>query len=245
MTDADPFAHHPELRDKIVDVSEAAYYRRISVESFFGDRPDLTWVAALMYSDAAREALRAQTLSRHPGGDLWVFAYGSLMWNPALYFAEVRRAHVAGYARQFSLKDIYGARGTREVPGLMAALDREPGGAGCDGLAFRIAAERVETETEVLWRREMIGPGYEAVFVEAALEDRTVRALTFVADHGTDMIDASLSFDEQVEMIARGEGFLGTSHDYLVNVVDNLRTLGIHDPACEALLDAVEAARAR
>lgn len=240
MAVTDPFAHHPELRDKIVDASEAEFYRNFSVETMFGDRPELKWVADLMYPDAVREAKRGRALAGHEG-DLWVFAYGSLMWNPALYFAEVHRAHVPGYARQFTLMDIYGARGTREVPGLQAALDT---GDGCDGLAFRIEAGRVEDETEVLFRREMIGPGYLAVFVGALIEGQEVRALTFVADHATDIIDADLGFDDQVRMIATGEGFLGTSHEYLANVVRNLRALGIRDPACEALLSAVEAARA-
>lgn len=240
MAVTDPFAHHPELRDKIVDASEAEFYRAFSVETVFGDRPDLKWVADQMYSDDVREAKRAEVLAEHEG-DLWVFAYGSLMWNPALYFAEVRRAHVPGYARQFTLMDIYGGRGTREVPGLQAALDA---GGGCDGLAFRIEAARVEEETEVLFRREMIGPGYLAVFVEAQIGAERVPALTFVADHATDIIDADLGFDDQVRMIATGEGFLGTSYEYLANVVRNLRALGIRDTACEALLSAVEAARA-
>lgn len=57
-----------------------------------------------------------------------MFAHGSLMWDPAIDFAEVRRAWLPGHARRFILCDIHGARGTRDAPGLMAALDR---GDGC------------------------------------------------------------------------------------------------------------------
>jgi hypothetical protein len=45
-----------------------------------------------MYDDATREAHSARkTLEGHEG-DLWIFGYGSLIWDPALEFAEVRRA---------------------------------------------------------------------------------------------------------------------------------------------------------
>jgi hypothetical protein len=83
----------------------------------------------------ARSAPRA-ALEGHEG-DLWVFGYGSLIWDPALEFAEVRRAFAPNHRRRFILEDIYGGRGTPNGPGLMAALDD---GDGCNGLCFRIAA---------------------------------------------------------------------------------------------------------
>ena len=40
-----------------------------------------------------REASLKQALARYaPGEEAWIFAYGSLMWNPALEFAEPRPA---------------------------------------------------------------------------------------------------------------------------------------------------------
>ena len=92
----DPFAHHPELRDKIEDPAEATFYRNFSVETLFADKPELHWVLDLLHSDETREEIRRAALAQHPGGDLWVFGYGSLMWNPAFHFAEVRRATLPG-----------------------------------------------------------------------------------------------------------------------------------------------------
>src|SRR6056297_844990 len=151
----DPFVHHPELRDRIAD-AETSFFRTFRAEDLVAQEPELRdWV----YPEARREALRAEALAGH-SGDLWVFGYGSLMWNPALRFAEVRRAHVARHARRLILVEFRGGRGTKEAPGLMATLDT---GDGCDGLAFRIAAADVETETDILFQREMLAPGYLAL----------------------------------------------------------------------------------
>lgn len=78
------------------------------------------------------------------------------MWNPALRFAGVRRAHVADHARRLILVEYRGGRGTMEALGLMATLDV---GGGCDGPAFRIVAADLETETDILFKREMLAPG--------------------------------------------------------------------------------------
>ena len=148
------------------------------------------------------------------------------MWDPALRFAEVRRAFAAGHERRFILMDEKGGRGTKEAPGLMAALDT---GDGCEGLAFRIREEDVETETEVLFRREAIGPGYLATFVPVRIAGEDTSALTFLADHDYPDIRGDIARSEQVRCIATGAGFLGTSREYLANIVDHFGHLGIED----------------
>jgi glutathione-specific gamma-glutamylcyclotransferase len=120
----DPFVHHPELRGRIAD-AETSFHRSFSVEALVARKPALrNWV----HSDSRRETIRSEALAGH-SGDLWIFGYGSLMWNPALRFAEVRRAHVAGHARRLILVDTRGGRGTKEAPGLFATLDA---GEGCE-----------------------------------------------------------------------------------------------------------------
>lgn len=232
----DPFAHHPELRDRIAD-PETSFFRTLTVEGLLRSNPELGHLRGWVFSDMRREAIRREALRGH-SGDLWVFAYGSLMWDPAIRFADVRRAHAPHHERQFILRDTKGARGTQEAPGMMAALDA---GGGCDGLAFRISADNVDTETEILFRREMIGPGYHAVFIEADIGEEAICALTFLADHGSPDIHPDISRSDQVRHIATGKGFLGTSRQYLVNVVDHFRHLGIVDRHCADLLVEVDA----
>lgn len=233
--DLDPFRHHPGLRGRIAD-PETSFFRTITTESVAAMIEARGGSAQAFHPDDVREALRHATLSGHDGGDLWVFAYGSLMWDPGLRFTQVRRAHVADHARRFILRDTEGGRGTRDAPGLMAALDRDPGGPGCDGLAFRIAAGHVEDETRILWQRELIGPAYDAAFVTAQTAAGPVRAVTFVADHAAPMIASDLTHAEQVHLIATGAGFLGTSLEYLTRIADQFDRLGIADPHVATLM---------
>ncbi|MDA4845606.1 gamma-glutamylcyclotransferase [Hoeflea poritis] len=230
------FAHHPELRDKIADPMRS-FMRGLTVEMLVERYPELEAALEWVHSDDEREETRARTLSERDDGDLWVFAYGSLMWDPALRFAEVRRCSIAGYARRFILMDDKGGRGSPDAPGLMAALDE---GTGCEGLAFRIAADDIDTETEILWRREMIGPGYEPRFITARIGTDNVEALAFVANHAADVIRPELSRAQQIRYIAHGSGFLGTSHSYLQKIVSQLNVLNIHDPDCARLLKDVD-----
>lgn len=232
----DPFHHHPELRSVIAD-PQTSFFRTFTI-SVLAEKLQEFGVPQWWHSDEAREAMRRQTLSGHQNKDLWVFAYGSLMWDPAFEFAEVRRAYLPGYTRQFILKDIYGARGTADAPGLMAALDK---GSGCEGLAFRITRDKVEKETEVLWRRELVGPAYVATFAEAQVGSHQITALTFVADHSAELIDPTLSREEQARFIATGIGFAGSSMDYLRNIQRKFAVLNVTDEEVDALLREAQA----
>jgi cation transport protein ChaC len=229
----DPYVHHPELRGRIAN-PETSLFRTFRAEDLVVQEPHLRdWV----YPEARRAAIRAEALAGH-AGDLWIFGYGSLMWNPALRFAEVRRAHVPDHARRLILVEYRGGRGTKEAPGLMATLDA---GDGCDGLAFRIAAADVETETDILFQREMLAPGYLARFVPARIGEEEVRVLTFLADHDVPDVRPDLTREEQVRYIAHGAGDLGTSRDYLASIVDHVSLLGIADDHCTDLLCEVDA----
>lgn len=235
--DPDPFSCHPELRYEIIDPAHS-FFRTFATRDLATRMKALGSSSKWWHSDEKREAMRVRTLVDRRHDDLWVFAYGSLMWDPGFRFAEVRRAHVPGYARRFILKDTFGGRGTREAPGLMAALDKGP---GCDGVLFRIARENLEEETQILWRREQAGPAYIATFVEAIVGSQAVAALTFVADHDAEAIDANLTREDQIRFLATGAGVLGSSVDYLRNIEKKFAALGIRDDDVAKLLRDAEA----
>jgi glutathione-specific gamma-glutamylcyclotransferase len=226
----DPFARHPELRNLITD-PERSNKRSLKPQAVPSPQPK-QGLDEFLRPPEQREALRHATLGGFEG-DLWVFGYGSLMWDPGFRFVELRRAHVADHACRFILKDIYGARGTRERPGLMAALDHGP---DCDGLVFRIAAADVAVETEVLWNREMSGNAYHAVFLMAETIEGPVRALAFTADHSSPAIVGEITRAEQVEFIATGAGFFGSSLDYLKNIAAHFAAFGIVDAEVSGLM---------
>src|SRR5260370_688544 len=127
-----------------------------------------------------RHQLRLQQAARYqPGDEAWVFAYGSLMWNPALEFAEAQPCKVDGWRRSFCFWMPLG-RGTPELPGLMLALER---GGECEGIAYRLAPDQVRSELAILWNREMLAGVYQPCWVPTRLRDgRIVTAVTLVID---------------------------------------------------------------
>jgi cation transport protein ChaC len=184
-----------------------------------------------------REASLRQALTHHaPGAEVWVFAYGSLMWNPALEFAESSTCVVQGWHRSFCFWTPLG-RGTPELPGLMLALER---GGSCEGIAYRLAPEQVKSELAILWNREMLAGYYQPQWVPATLRDgRTVTAVTFEVDAGHCQYCGDLPIERQAHHIAFAEGRRGACRDYLANTAAHARALGIHDPYIEDMVARV------
>lgn len=189
-------------------------------------------------SDEAREASRVQTLAaRAPGSDIWVFGYGSLMWNPALDVSESLTATIHGFERCFCLALILG-RGTPEAPGLMLALAE---GGQCTGVAHRIDAAKVESETRVLWMREMLSGAYRPAWVTAQTAAGPVQAVTFVINTTHERYVPPAPLAAQAETIARAAGPSGSNRDYLYRCRGELAARGVADPYVEALFSAVTA----
>ena len=184
-----------------------------------------------------RAAMRRDTLGNIGAKDLWVFAYGSLMWNPAMHTVERRSGLIHGYHRRFCLLMV-GGRGTIERPGLMLGLDR---GGSCRGIVWRIAAAEVASETEILWRRELLSDGYVSRWVTAHTPQGPVRAITFVANRDQHRYVRDMESSEVVRMMATAEGRLGRARDYLYNTVLHLDELGVADGPMHRLLEAVDA----
>ena len=155
------------------------------------------------------------------GEDLWLFGYGSLMWNPAIAVSESRVVRVKDHTRRFCLTLSLG-RGIPEKPGLMLALDHEPG-AVCAGIAHRILNRDLDSETKILWYREMISGAYNAQWLKGEFTDGTgVRMLSFVVRRDHARYEHHLAPSELVRRIAESEGVLGTNRDYLYHTVEFL-----------------------
>ncbi|MCW5734241.1 MAG: gamma-glutamylcyclotransferase [Enhydrobacter sp.] len=184
-----------------------------------------------------RAASLKDAMSRYaPGDEAWIFAYGSLMWNPALDYAESSPSRVEGWHRSFCFWTPLG-RGTPEFPGLMLALER---GGACEGIAYRLAPEQVESELAILWNREMLGNVYRPQWVPARLRDgRTVTAVTFEIDPEHCQYCGGLPVETQARHMAFAEGRRGSSRDYLANTAAHARALGIHDAYIEDMVRRV------
>lgn len=168
---------------------------------------------------------------------LWVFAYGSLMWNPGFHFDEVRRARLPGFARRFALSTTIG-RGTPDCPGLVLTLQRDTGN-DCQGLAFRIPCALVEAESRLLWRREMITGAYCPILLPLHTPQGTVQALVLTANTTHPHHRGDLSMQATAATIARASGRIGSNRDYLHQLVAQCDVLGIADGYVQALVTQV------
>jgi cation transport protein ChaC len=191
-----------------------------------------------LMTDAEIQMSLATMLAARPAhGPTWVFAYGSLMWNPAFEFVERRVGIVHGYHRRFCLWTHLG-RGSPDCPGLMLAL--EPGGA-CRGVAYRIAESAMPDELEIIWRREMIGGSYTPRWVRVRTADGPVAAVAFTINRANHRYAGRLDEAAVAASIARAAGHLGPCSEYLFNTVAHLEALGIHDRPLTRLRDRVTA----
>jgi len=183
-------------------------------------------------SDVEIAGSLSQALASHdPAADLWVFGYGSLMWNPAFIFAQRQVGTVHGWHRRFCLW-IDRGRGSPERPGLMLALDR---GGTCRGVAFRIPAPEVRSDLLMVWRREMFGTVYLSRWVRVHWAGTTIRAITFVANRESPRYAGKLSDDEAAVHISHAVGPLGSCRSYLENTISHLRELGIRDAGLQRI----------
>lgn len=178
-----------------------------------------------IWSDEELLASIRETLQQNNTGEFWIFAYGSLIWNPLFEYLERCVVEVKGWQRQFCLLTPVG-RGTIENPGLVLGL--EPGDR-CQGIAYRLAVdEALEAELLLLWRREMVVGAYIPRWVTATNGSQKILALAFTVNcqHSAYV---NLSTEEIVASLATAKGILGSSAEYLSSTVQGLLTEGIED----------------
>ena len=157
--------------------------------------------------------------------DVWIYGFGSLIWNPMVETCEKRNVKVYGFHRKFCLKTDIG-RGSKQNPGLMLALKN----GGCSsGVALKVRGCDAATELDLLWRREMITGAYIPTRVTGHTEKGKIDMIAFVINKHHFSYENSLTEIETAKMIATAKGFVGTSKEYLENTIQGLKTLGMED----------------
>lgn len=237
---SDPFIHLPHLHGRLTPCEQSELRMTPQRLAVWDQRArDAGLPADWRLPDAVREATRADTLRRRPGpadADLWVFAYGSLMWDPGIHFAEVRLARIDGFQRRFNYR-ITSGRGTPQCPALMLTLTPRSG--CCTGLSFRIPAALAEAETAILWRREMVRGGYAPQWQALETPQGEVQALVFAANCSHPEFVGELPLQQTAAMVAAAAGPLGSNRAYLESLHAQLAALGITDAYVDDLLAQV------
>jgi len=188
-------------------------------------------------SQAELDASLARVLAAGPDTPFrHVFAYGSLIWNPALDFSASFAGRVQGWHRSFCVRSIVG-RGSPETPGAMLALDA---GGACTGVVYRLEESNAHEELRLLWRREMLTGVYDARWVRVRTEAHgRIDALTFVVNRRHARYLGRLPMDDLARLIHNGRGSLGTSLEYFDATRSALSRLGWRDAGMERLARAL------
>ena len=186
--------------------------------------------------NALLESRRALLPDDADCSDLWVFGYGSLIFNPLIDYEATIKAKIFGYHRRFCLWTRVG-RGSPDCPGLVLALDR---GGSCTGLGFKLKPENAIAELDVLWRREMLTLAYNPRLLRLHTDDGIKTGISFTSNPDRPVYAQKMTLDQQAEVIANAVGFIGPCREYLYDTVAGLASLDISDPYLEKLVIEVK-----
>ena len=181
--------------------------------------------SSAVLSDEALLASRRAMVPDDYADDLWVFGYGSLIWNPVVSFNHRIMATIYGYHRRFCMWTTIG-RGSPDCPGLVLGLDK---GGSTKGMVFRIDKKIAVRELDILWRREMMADSYKPVWVTAQTDEGPVRALTFAMRRDRPIFAPPMPLDKTARIIHDAVGFVGPCKEYLLNTQEALASVGIYD----------------
>ena len=175
------------------------------------------------------------------GEDLWVFAYGSLMWRPDFAYLDRRPARLIGAHRALCVYSFV-HRGTPERPGLVLGLDR---GGNCRGIAYRVAAEKRADTVDYLRAREQVTMVYREVMRSVWLDDdpqRRVSALCYLVDRGHEQYAGRLTLEQQLHYVRQGHGRSGNNRDYVLAAVKEIEAQGYRDAELHLLAERLKGA---
>ena len=169
---------------------------------------------------------------------MWVFGYGSLLWNPGFPVARSEVATLQGYARSFCMTSIH-HRGTTEAPGLVLALD-EVAGSQCQGLALAVTSGAEEETLAYLRERELVSSAYlERDLMVDLHSGAAVQAVTYVIDPHHAQYCGGMALEKQAQIIATAVGGRGPNTEYLYNTAEHLSEIGLGDDELEWLMRRV------
>lgn len=166
---------------------------------------------------------------RASGGDLLLFAYGSLIWRPDFEFSEALPAKVLGFHRVLRMRSRVN-RGSHEEPGLVLAL---VSGGSCRGLVYRIPQAQGDRVLDPLWAREMPNGVYEPRWLNCDTPAGRMKALAFTLSRHSPNWTGDLREPELLHIFRHARGRYGTTLDYLLRTVHGLRAQGIRDRELE------------
>jgi len=175
----------------------------------------------------------------HRPADLWVFGYGSLIWNPGFEYLERAQARMVGLHRSLCVYSFV-HRGTPERPGLVLGIDQ---GGACRGVAYRVAAARRADILAYLRAREQVTSVYREAVRTVWLEgtpERRAEAVCYTVDRSHPQYAGRLTLEQQLHHVRQGHGRSGNNRDYVIETVAALEALGCRDAPLHQLTERLK-----
>jgi cation transport protein ChaC len=167
--------------------------------------------------------------------DRWIFAYGSLMWNPCFTYAERCHGTLHGYERSFCIRSTH-YRGTPSQPGLTLGL--APGDK-VEGYVYLISGHCWDEVYDAVLKREQATGSYIEQTLPVTLRcGDVVEAVVFIANCASSDWAGCADVQSQAEQISRSAGVMGPNIEYLSDLVRTLDDADIHDPYVKRLYEA-------
>ena len=170
---------------------------------------------------------------------MWVFGYGSLMWDGwEKKYSGIKhdRAALKNFRRSFNKKSVKNW-GTTDRPGVTLGLEPEMG-AECVGTLFEFDEKFREPILTELKKREGKSFSLEEVEVVSPTGAR-VSAFTAINNRCANTYIGNVSVEERAKMVRSAVGGDGTCSDYVKNIHDQLRSLGVQDQAVDQFYQQV------
>jgi|SRR5450830_1180584 len=181
----------------------------------------------VLWSRERIESSLEETLRNRPNSDdIWIFGYGSLIWNPLLNFDKQEIATLQGWRRSFCIRLIAG-RGSEQTPGRMLALEL---GGFTEGVVLRLPKATINEELRIVWIREMLAGSYRPTWATVTLAGgREVMAIVFVADPMQQYHEKDSSISTIAPLIDVASGPYGTNVDYVHKLAAAMAERGLKD----------------
>lgn len=156
---------------------------------------------------------------------VWVFGYGSLIWRPDFGYIDRQPAAIKGWTRRF-WQGSHDHRGVPDSPGRVVTLIQQAD-AVCHGMAYLIDADVVTQTFEHLDHREK--NGYERFEVDLTFGRGSSNGLVYIAPQDNFAFLGEAPLAEMAAQIATSHGPSGSNAEYLFELAEALRTMGVED----------------
>ena len=151
---------------------------------------------------------------------VWLFGYGSLIWNPDIPYVDRKPATLVGFVRKF-WQGSHDHRGTPENPGRVVTLVPCKKG-HCDGIAYLVSLSTVKSVFEKLDHREK--NGYRQTVISLNFTNELGgEAITYIADKTNPAFLGPAPKSSIAKQIALSSGPSGENKDYLFELAAALR----------------------